>query len=393
MNPNIRQKELPMYLRSMLKLTAVTILTAVLTAVSATSAASAAALETLSLCGQCLNPSVSSKTGIGTSHAIAEARITREDAASWCSNWHPEDSNCLRGQLASDEAKKTYRAAANCSIGKITAIDGKSYTKMGNWATGVGKGRARFRDAGGNAVGQDEGSGGLAIAQQWEVLCPGNPKTALGGSPETGEGKMKRASATGGAGLFRANWVVGVPAVSASTVEGGAQAPTPNTCGTAPRCYDGGIFTAEVEQLIASQQPRANRIVRMNVRFHNVSNSPIILAYMAKSSSIIDNEGNQFYPASGGAVDTSVTGMGMVSAGSADTSFVLNPRETRNAGFQLFRKADKSIIGTSFSWTVSIAQLEVVGNGQQVRTVRQYSVNVSNMSPAGGLADPLGKLK
>jgi hypothetical protein len=132
--------------------------------------------EWLSLCGQCLNPSVSSKSGMGTANAVVEARITRNDAVAWCSNWHPEDSNCANGQLSSDEAKKTYRATANCTAGQLNAIDGKRYALYGAWTTGVGKGRARFRDGSGAVVAQDDDSGGLAIAQQWEILCPAPSK-------------------------------------------------------------------------------------------------------------------------------------------------------------------------------------------------------------------------
>ena len=127
--------------------------------------------EWLSQCGQCLSPSVYSKSGIGTSHAVAEAKVTRKDAEGWCENWSPEDKACLQQQLAS-EAGKNYRATADCSKGKITAIDGNAYTYGGVWTTDVGKGRSKWRDASGKLVGQDEASGGLAIAQQWELLCP-----------------------------------------------------------------------------------------------------------------------------------------------------------------------------------------------------------------------------
>ncbi len=596
--------------------------------------ATPASTESLSLCGQCLNPSITSKSGMGTANAVAEARITRQDAMAWCSNWHPEDKNCANGQLASDEAKKNYRASANCTTGKITTIDGKSYTQGGVWTADAGKGRARFRDAGGAIVGQDEGSGGLAIAEQWEILCPGvlNATALAGSSTVTGRslpqpaarpefaagdrveakygrdwirgkirkvaetqgrngpelnydvlldngksgllpadmvrrisagnsamdvpakpiadqgarqqggsilpsaqappvcggqsncdedltfaarltdfrtsisGRFRVASATirfqnktngqlilgyvNGSGVitddqgnrytinspgavsamgiianqvdtkfalqpgeasdarFEFSWVPGRAVIGTSfdmdlTIReihagGGDQVrlgterlihfnglgrnssapvsagdnratgrpdgamspansspavPEANPCGAAPRCYSAGPFTANVEQLIATQQPGQTRIVRMNVRFHNVSGQPLILGYMAKTSSIIDNHGNQFYSAAGGAVDTGVSGMGMVQAGKADTSFVLNPGESRNATFQVFRKRDNSMIGTSFSWTVNIAQLQILENGQQVHTIREYSVSVPDMAGSGGNAnDEIKKL-
>jgi hypothetical protein len=43
------------------------------------------------------------------------------------------------------------------------------------WTTDIGRGRSRWRDPTGKVVGQDNASGGLGIAQQWEVLCPRVP--------------------------------------------------------------------------------------------------------------------------------------------------------------------------------------------------------------------------
>jgi hypothetical protein len=135
--------------------------------------AHAAQSEWLSLCSKCLSPSVTSKSGIGTAHATAEARITRQDAQDWCANWSPGDKSCVREQLASDEAKTTYRATADCVAGRITPIDGRTYTLAGKWTSDIERGRTKWRDATGHIVGADNASNGLGISQQWEVLCPG----------------------------------------------------------------------------------------------------------------------------------------------------------------------------------------------------------------------------
>ncbi len=137
----------------------------------------------LSLCGQCLNPDITSKSGIGTNHAVAEARVTKAGAKAWCENWQPGRNveECVKEQLSSDDAKKSYRATADCGGGRITAINGQSYSYAGTWTSDVGQGRSKWRNPSGAIVGQDEGSGGLAISQQWEVLCPassvGKPST------------------------------------------------------------------------------------------------------------------------------------------------------------------------------------------------------------------------
>lgn len=144
-----------------------------LIAIGLLGAGTAWAQDWLALCSKCIAPSVFSKTGIGTANAVAMARVTAADAKSWCESWQPDDGNCVRQQMASDEAKQTYRASADCIAGRITAIDGRTYRLDGAWGGGdIGAGRSRWRDSAGRIVGRDNASGGLGISQQWEVLCP-----------------------------------------------------------------------------------------------------------------------------------------------------------------------------------------------------------------------------
>lgn len=129
--------------------------------------------ESLAICSKCWAPTVFSKSGIGTANAVAEARATREAIAGWCQNWTPDDRGCVQRELSSPDAKRTYRASADCTRGRITAIDGETYTLAGRWDNSdIGGGRTRWRDGSGRIVGRDNASGGLGIAQQWEVLCP-----------------------------------------------------------------------------------------------------------------------------------------------------------------------------------------------------------------------------
>ena len=392
----------------------------------------------LSLCGQCLSPSVYKKSGIGTSNAVAEAKVTLKDAQMWCGSWQPDDKDCAKQQLATPEAKSVYRVSANCLAGTITAADEQTYTLSGVWTSDVGKGRVRFRDAKGASVGQDEASGGLAIASQWELLCPGVMR-ATGSSAAAGpraanpsagsqfasgdhveakyagawvHGTIRRVIPAGRAGtqtsydvvldngrtgILPATMIRGAQARSASSdIERRAEAESapqpvmssppatePDPCGSKQYCYNGQLFTAQVNQLILAQEPRY-RVIRMNVVFRNLSNGPIILGYAAKSSAIIDNEGTAFYPVTGNAGDISAVGMGVVSAGKADTSFVLDSGQSRNVTFQLYRRQDKSVFGTSFSWNAKIVQLRVLSNGQQVTTAREFSVNIPDIAPTGG---------
>lgn len=155
------------------------------TGLSAGAALAATSTEWLSLCGKCLNPTVFAKSGIGTTTATAEARITRKDAEGWCENWEPQTprAQCVSLQMSSDDAKKVHRATADCTKGRITAIDGGAYTLDGRWTSDVGRGRTRWRDKSGRVVGQDNASNGLAISQQWELLCPGTAGNAGAQAP------------------------------------------------------------------------------------------------------------------------------------------------------------------------------------------------------------------
>jgi hypothetical protein len=129
-------------------------------------------------------PTVFSKRGIGTEHAVAEARATREEIQGWCENWSPGDADCVRREMASEDARRVFRATADCKRGRITTIYGETYTLAGRWDhSDIGGGRTRWRDAAGRIVGRDNASGGLGIAQQWEVLCP--EKAAAPATPRT----------------------------------------------------------------------------------------------------------------------------------------------------------------------------------------------------------------
>ena len=101
----------------------------------------------------------------------------------------------------------------------------------------------------------DEASGGLALAAQWELLCPGS-------APRS------------------------VTPVAATTVD---------ACTGKLHCDSNKLFSAEVIQFNAGPVGGGrHHAVRMIVRFHNLTNQPIILAYVTGSSTMIDNLGNGY---------------------------------------------------------------------------------------------------
>jgi hypothetical protein len=114
---------------------------------------------------------------------------------------------------------------------------------------------------------------------------------------------------------------------------------------------------------------------------------------------LIDELGNRYGP-SGAPEDAK--GIGKVQGNRADPQFVLGPAQTRAATFGQSRTmtGNTMVIGSRYSFDLSIAQLEVLYNGQQVRTVREYSLTFPDLALGGtpattvdGLTDAAKKLR
>lgn len=155
--------------------------------------------ETMPICTlpKCLNPRVTTKSGIGTANATAEAKIHPEDAAKWCAANKPKDRLCVQEQVRSGWIgfRGLYRASADCVAGRMTPIDGNTYTYAGVWEGGPGKNRpklttknTRFLHAKWDETGVDVhpdgtftgwGGGSPNLAAQWEVLCAGASAPAM----------------------------------------------------------------------------------------------------------------------------------------------------------------------------------------------------------------------
>jgi hypothetical protein len=166
------------------------------------------------------------------------------------------------------------------------------------------------------------------------------------------------------------------PAVAAAHA-----APT-DPCAGSSRCYNAGAFIAEVMQVSPTAMAAGVRhhAVALNIRFRNISDKPIILAYQSGSSAGLDNFGNTFHWGRAGTHDTSVKGMGIVTGRSADTQFQLAPGQTRNATFNLWRYNARPPIGESWKYDVVIEEIEIQP-GQVVKSVRQNSLNFTDLAP------------
>lgn len=174
----------------------------------------------------------------------------------------------------------------------------------------------------------------------------------------------------------------GAPAVQT------AQAPKPATvipaatadpCGGSNRCFNAGGFVAEVMQVQTARVGGRHESLAINIRFRNMSDKPVILAYQSGSSSAIDNFNNKYYWGRAGTHDASVKGIGYVTGRSADPQFALQPGQMRAATFGLIRYEAKPPIGEAYNYDVVIEELELLP-GQQIRSARQNSVSFANLT-------------
>ncbi len=170
-------------------------------------------------------------------------------------------------------------------------------------------------------------------------------------------------------------------AVAAKPAAPAAPVSPADACAASPRCYNAGTFLAEVMQVQASAMVKGarNQSLSINIRFRNISDQPIILAYRSGSSAARDNFGNGFAYGRPSTHDTSVKGIGMVVGRSADTQFSLSPGQSRNATFGTVRFNAAPPIGDHWNYDVVIEEIEIQP-GQVVKSVRQNSVTFANLS-------------
>lgn len=115
------------------------------------------------------------------------------------------------------------------------------------------------------------------------------------------------------------------------------------------------------------------QIVQTTVKFTNLSNQPVILAYAAGSGVVIDDQGNR-YPTS------KAQGIGLVTTRAADPQFILNPGESRNATFESSFRPGRAVVGTKYTSDLTFQQLEILPS-KQVRSLREYAISFRDFAP------------
>jgi hypothetical protein len=286
------------------------------------------------------SPMVTSKSGAGTSQATATAKITSDSIKTLCSEeagkGDPEKADAavaactkqLKPQLG-----KTYAVRADCTVGRLEPLDGKSYVLDGLWDNSdVGAGRTRWKGPDG-VVGRDTASGGLALSQQWEVLCPGRVSASV-------ISKARNLSPSAGDGATAAS----APAAPASV------------CGGDASCTEVNAFAMSVVEFRVSLQG-AWKVVTTTLRFRNKLNRPLVLGYVVGSGGATDDRGNRYV-----VKDGDVRGIGLI-AQRADDKFVVSPGQTADARFTLVWSG-QAVFGNTFDLDLTVREIAQVGNGQ-----------------------------
>ncbi|HYI97120.1 MAG TPA: hypothetical protein VEX68_26495 [Bryobacteraceae bacterium] len=287
--------------------------------------------EWLASCFRCPAPAVTSKTGIGTANAVADARFSATEIKSSCAETDPQNvAACVRREMA-ERGNKTYRATADCTGGRITTIDDQHYTLAGIWDNSdIGGGRTKWRGADGQIVGRDNASGGLAISQQWEVLCPGPVSNAL---------------------LSSAATVPGRPAVPAQVATATTSA---SACAGKRYCEESNTFAAIIRDFRSSTLPDSTRMVSATIKFLNKTNRPLLLGYIRSSGVAIDDQGNRYILPT----PTNVRGMGEIGGREFDPKFTLQPGQSADTRFEfVWRWNGRDIIGHK-AWDIELAVRE-----------------------------------
>jgi len=102
-----------------------------------------------------------------------------------------------------------------------------------------------------------------------------------------------------------------------------------------PRLNNAGSFIATIEQVTDSVDGSLH-VIRMDVRFRNLTDHILILAYRARSSSVVDDAENSYYCCfPKGGIDQSASGIGTNDGKETDSQFMLEPKQSDSVTFKL----------------------------------------------------------
>jgi hypothetical protein len=129
-------------------------------------------------------------------------------------------------------------------------------------------------------------------------------------------------------------------------------------CNASGSCVAESRYTATITDVLESDTPFSHQ-VRLILRFENLSDRPIILAYRAHSVFLLDNYKNRFFCCkSDTAPDVSAVGLGTDVAGKVDPQLVLKPHESEIATFDLWRHREPDLQAFYYDFDLKIDEID-----------------------------------
>ena len=172
--------------------------------------------------------------------------------------------------------------------------------------------------------------------------------------------------------------VAATPAAMPASTPPAARAAIADPCGEDGGCSFANPVVAQVTQMSVTKASRY-QFVKLNVRFRNLGNQPIVLCYTAGSAAASDDRGNRYVVGAGG-----VKGTGICSGRVADPQFALAPGQSREATFEYALKlTGATILGTVWTASFTANELELLP-GNQIRIGRELLLSFRDLSAGGG---------
>jgi hypothetical protein len=156
---------------------------------------------------------------------------------------------------------------------------------------------------------------------------------------------------------------------------------TEQSCSKSGVCVAEDRYTATVTDVLPNESPNSLR-VRLIVRFENISDAPLILAYRAHSASLLDDFKNRFYCCTGdSAPDLNAIGIGTDAGAKVDPQLVLQPHDQANVIFELWRRRD-NLQASYYDFDVMIDEIDPV---HKYRVLRNPNLSFRDLVPRARL--------
>lgn len=133
-------------------------------------------------------------------------------------------------------------------------------------------------------------------------------------------------------------------------------------CKSDVSCFDAGSYLAIVTDILEGDVP-SYRKARLAVRFENLTNETVVLAYRAGSALMVDNFKNRYSccQTDSSKEDVSATGIGIDREDKINPQFRLKPRTSDTVIFELWRHRTSDEPASYYHFEVMIDELDPSG--------------------------------